>query len=98
MDRERAISKIREIEPLMRRLGVAALYLFGSTARNEARQDSDVDIFFDSDPSVKVGLVEFGEVERALRRSLEVEVDLCTRASLHPVLKPEIERSAVRVL
>ncbi|WP_072374027.1 nucleotidyltransferase domain-containing protein [Hyphomicrobium sp. NDB2Meth4] len=98
MDKDRAIAKIRELEPLMRRLGVSALYLFGSTARNEALQTSDIDLFFDPDPAVKIGLLEFGQMERALHETLQAEIDLCTRASLHPVLKPEIERTAVRVL
>jgi carbonic anhydrase len=31
----------------LRQLGVEHLYLFGSTARGEAREDSDVDLFFD---------------------------------------------------
>jgi predicted nucleotidyltransferase len=98
MKREEAVARIRSVEAAIRALGAGALYLFGSTARNEARADSDIDIFIDRDPAGKLGLMEFGEMERVLERTLGAEVDLCTRASLHPVLREEIERSAVRVL
>ncbi len=47
MDRDEVIAKLRAVEPPLRAHGVAALYLFGSYARDEARQDSDVDVFVD---------------------------------------------------
>jgi predicted nucleotidyltransferase len=47
MDRDAAIAKLKAHEAELKRLGVQSLYLFGSTARGEARDDSDVDLFFD---------------------------------------------------
>ena len=47
MDRNEVIAKLKAVEPQLRGHGVAALYLFGSYARDEARQDSDVDVFVD---------------------------------------------------
>jgi len=47
MQRDEAIAKLKEHEAELRRLGVERLYLFGSTVRGEAREDSDVDLFFD---------------------------------------------------
>ena len=47
MDRSAAIARLREHETELKGLGVEHLYLFGSTARDEAREDSDVDLFFD---------------------------------------------------
>jgi uncharacterized protein len=47
MDRNEVIAKLKSVEPQLRAHGVAALYLFGSYARDEARQDSDVDVFVD---------------------------------------------------
>jgi uncharacterized protein len=45
MKRSVAIARLRQHETALKRLGVDHLYLFGSTARDEARDDSDVDLF-----------------------------------------------------
>ena len=45
MRRHEVIKKLKETEPALRGVGVAALYLFGSYAHDEAKSDSDVDVF-----------------------------------------------------
>ena len=45
MKRAEVIAKLRAVEPMLRAHGVAALYLFGSYARDDARPDSDLDMF-----------------------------------------------------
>ena len=47
MERDQAIARLREHEAELKKLGVESLYLFGSTARDEAGPDSDIDLFFD---------------------------------------------------
>ena len=47
MKRDQAIALLRQHEPALRNAGVGALYLFGSVARDAARDSSDVDMFFD---------------------------------------------------
>ncbi len=47
MKRDAAISLLRLHEADLRKLGVEGLDLFGSTARDEAGEKSDVDLFFD---------------------------------------------------
>jgi uncharacterized protein len=43
-----AISLLKKHEVELKQLGVEHLYMFGSTAHDEARSDSDVDLFFRS--------------------------------------------------
>ena len=45
MERAEAISLLKRHEAELRRLGVEHLYMFGSTARDEASSDSDIDLF-----------------------------------------------------
>jgi predicted nucleotidyltransferase len=45
MKRDEAISRLQQHEAELKRLGVEHLYMFGSTARGEAGDDSDVDLF-----------------------------------------------------
>ena len=47
MERDVAITRLKEREAELKQLGVRHLWLFGSTAHGEARDDSDVDLFFD---------------------------------------------------
>jgi predicted nucleotidyltransferase len=98
MEREQAISRIKAAEPAIRSLGASALYLFGSTSRNEARPGSDVDVYIDRDASKPFGMMQLTELEFLLEQILGTEVDLATRTSLHPMLREEIEKSAIRVL
>jgi uncharacterized protein len=97
MRRSEVLAKLKEAEPALRARGVAALYIFGSYARDEARPDSDVDVFIDKDCSRKFGFDEFMDVYFPLRERLGTGVDYGTREGLHPVLRPEIEREAIRV-
>ena len=96
MQRNEAIAKLRQHATQLRRLGVERLYLFGSTARDEAREDSDVDLFFDYERG-KLGLFELMEVKEETSRILGRKADIMTRDSLHKLLRPRIEASALRV-
>jgi predicted nucleotidyltransferase len=48
MKRDEAIACLKQHEPELKQLGVERLFLFGSVARDEAAEDSDVDLFFDT--------------------------------------------------
>ena len=77
-------------------LGVEQLFMFGSTARGEAMETSDVDLFFDH-PRGSMSVFELMEVKELAERVLGREADVMSRRSLHPVLKSEIESVALRV-
>jgi predicted nucleotidyltransferase len=96
MVRSEAIAKLKQHEAELKKLGVEHLYLFGSTARGEARDDSDVDLFFDH-PEGSLGLFALMEVKEAAARILGYKTDIMTRRSLHPVLREQIEASALQV-
>jgi predicted nucleotidyltransferase len=55
MDRATAMAALRTRETELKRLGIHRLYLFGSTVRDEAGSESDVDLFFDH-PEGSLGL------------------------------------------
>ena len=96
MTRDEAISRLKQHEPDFKRLGVERLYLFGSTARDEARDNSDVDLFFDH-PEGSLGLFQLMDVKGAAARILGRKADVMTRRRLHPLLKQRIEASALQV-
>jgi predicted nucleotidyltransferase len=70
--------------------------LFGSTARDNAREDSDIDLFFDHERG-KLGLFQLMDVKERAAEILGRKTDIMTRRSLHPVLRQRIEASALQV-
>ncbi len=78
-------------------MGAASLYLFGSTAHNCAKPQSDIDVFIDPVTTRPFTLVELVRIRDYLSKKLDASVDLTTRNSLHPKLRGSIQASAVKV-
>jgi|SRR3954447_425806 predicted nucleotidyltransferase len=97
MRRDEVIAKLKSIEPALRAVGVAALYLFGSHARDEAGPDSDVDVFVDPAAEKAFGFLPFMEAYETIQQAIPAKVDYGTRKGLHPLLRPSVEQEAVRI-
>ncbi|MCX6143306.1 MAG: nucleotidyltransferase family protein [Ignavibacteriales bacterium] len=67
---------------------VATISLFGSMARNEATEASDIDLLVSF--SRPVSLLQMVTLERELSDALGRKVDLLTEASLSPYLRDHI--------
>jgi predicted nucleotidyltransferase len=82
-------------DEIVSRFGVKRLALFGSTARDEAGEGSDVDVLVDfSEPATFRGY--FG-LKFRLEELLGEEVDLVCDDSVRPRLKSRIERDAINL-
>ena len=55
------------------------------------------DLFIDHDPTGRFSLIDLVGIKQFLEENLSVAVDVTTRSSLHPMLRDDIEQSAVRV-
>ena len=97
MNKDQVLAELRGCLPEIRARGVRALYLFGSTARGVARDDSDVDIFIEPERADRFNAFDLIDIKTILETRLEAHVDLTTRDGLHPRLKEQIEREAVQV-
>lgn len=82
-----------EILRLAARHGAANVRVFGSAARGEATQDSDVDFLIDLAPDRS--LLDLSALLLDLRDLLGCEVDVLTEASLHPEIRDRVLREAV---
>jgi uncharacterized protein len=96
MRREEVITKLKQHEADLKRLGVQHLYLFGSTVREEARADSDVDLFVDYERG-RFSLFDLMDIRDLASNILGHKADVTTRDSLHKMLRPAIEASAMRI-
>ena len=96
MNRAEAITRLQQHEAELKKLGVERLFMFGSMSRDEARDDSDIDLFFDYQKG-RLGLFELMDVKNYAARILGRKTDIMTRDSLHKVLRRQIEAAAVRI-
>jgi len=96
MNKAEALNILTRLKPeLAKRFGVTYLALFGSTVRDEARPDSDIDIVvsFDGPATSK----RYFGVQFLLEDELGQTVDMVTDKAMRPELRPFIEREAISV-
>lgn len=97
MGRLETIEKLKEHAQAVKAMGATSLYVFGSTVRDDGRPARDLDLFIDYDPNGRFNAFDLVGIKQYLEDELELPVDVTTRDGLHPMLREEIERSAVRV-
>jgi len=97
MKRDVALARLKPFERRLRERGIRALYLFGSTARDEAGEASDLDLLFEYDQSGKFTLFDQASLMLELTDGLGDKVDFVSRDGLRPRLKERIEREMIQI-
>lgn len=95
MDRARVIQTLRSHEPELKAAGIVHLRLFGSVARNEAVEGSDVDLTAKFDRSKKLTLLSMVRLENYLSDLLGTKVDLAPLDSMKDPVRVRALREAV---
>ncbi|TVR59328.1 MAG: DNA polymerase subunit beta [Candidatus Competibacteraceae bacterium] len=96
MNRDQALNLLRvHLPEIQARYGVTDLMLFGSTARDEGRSDSDVDILVDfaEPPSFD----RYMDLKFFLEDLLGTRVDLGTWRNLKPRIQRRVAQEAIHV-
>ncbi len=96
MTRSQALELIKLHKPhLASAYGVEDIAVFGSVAREEANEVSDIDVLvrFDGPATSR----RYFGVQFYLEDLLDCSVDLVTDKALRPELRPRVEREAVHV-
>jgi predicted nucleotidyltransferase len=75
------------VDDICVKYGISYLGLFGSMARGEAREDSDVDLLVKFDNNANIGLFELDRLQRDLEMRFGRKVDLVTK--LNKYIQPE---------
>ncbi|GAT69682.1 nucleotidyltransferase family protein [Planomonospora sp. ID91781] len=81
---------------LCERYGIAELAVFGSVARGDAREESDIDLLYVLKPGTEIGLEFFGFQEE-LEDLLGRKVDVVSKEGLHWIIRDQVLSDA-RVL
>ncbi len=90
MDREKLVERLRGMRERLAEDGVTHLALFGSRARGDHREDSDLDLLIEVDEERKFSLVNLVRVEAKLADALELPVSIVMRRSLEPAFARRI--------
>lgn len=94
--KEKTLRVLKDHIDEIRKYHVTSIAIFGSVARGESSETSDVDILVEFDPQATVGLFLFIDLKNYLDRILECNVDLATPNSLRKEMKPAILKEMIR--
>lgn len=95
LDRAQTIEKLKSTRQyLSEHYGVSSMLLFGSVARNEQREDSDVDVCVEMKPN----LFKQAGVKIYLQELLGCDVDVVRmRENMTPLFKQQIIKYGIQV-
>ena len=96
MDRQPALDRLRRDKPALQALGLKGISLFGSTARGEAAEGSDLDLAVTLDEAMGIDLFRFAALTERVSRLLGTPVDMVVEPARGPRMQAEIDRDRVR--
>ncbi|MGN6584264.1 MAG: nucleotidyltransferase family protein [Rhizobiaceae bacterium] len=95
--KEGIIAKLRALQPDLEAEGVEHLALFGSRARGDNREDSDIDLLLDVAPSRRFSLLNLIGVEHLVRDATGLPSNAFMRRSLDDEFRASAESHLVEI-
>lgn len=95
MNRQEILDRLRDNEPALRARGVIHAALFGSRARGDDRPDSDTDIMIEVAPDVHMTVYDYVGLKDFIASLFEGRVDVVSRDSLKPYVRPAATADAI---
>jgi predicted nucleotidyltransferase len=97
MTRDEIIDKLKTMEPELRARGVTHMQIFGSRARGDGREDSDLDLLVEIDPEAKFSLLDLSGLHLDLTEELGIETFPTTSRSVDDRFRREIAADLISV-
>ncbi len=95
MKKDEIILKLKVAEEELRKHGVLHAALFGSVARGEEHDGSDIDIMVDLDPEIVKGMFKYAGVKNLVADMFDVPVDVVDRESMKSNVRPKAVADAI---
>lgn len=90
-------SSLKRLKEFFATQPVEKAWLFGSFARGEEREDSDVDILVTYLPGVRLGLFGIQELQERLENIIGRKVDLVEDGTLYPRIQKEVNAQRIMI-
>ena len=97
MDRNAVVDRLKGNRPQLEALGLRAISVFGSTARDQQQPGSDIDLAVTLDRSAKIDLFRFAALNTHLSRLLGEPVDVVVEPARNRRVQAHIDRDRLRV-
>ncbi len=81
------------IAPIAKSYGIKRIYLFGSYAKGEATEESDIDLLIEK--GKPMSLLKLSGMRRQVQEALNLSVDLVTTAGIEDIFRKEIEGTEI---
>ncbi len=84
--------------PILKNYGVSRAYLFGSFARGEQNQNSDIDFLVEYNSDAERTLFKAAELKYELEDTLQRKVDVLTEAAISPYIRPYVLKDKLVIM
>lgn len=97
LSREEIILVLRRLSPKLRALGISGLAIFGSRARGDQRQESNLDVLVEVPTTRKFSALDLVGVSHVISDELGIPANMFMRRSLDPKMEQTIRPDVVEI-
>lgn len=95
IDKNAVLAKLRLHQEALQQRGVLHAAVFGSVARGEAKEGSDIDILIDINPEIPMDIYAYTHVKRYIADLFPVQTDVINYAALKQGITIQAQKEAV---
>ena len=95
MDKNAVLAQLQLHREALQQRGILHAAVFGSVARGEAREDSDLDILIYMNPEIPMDIYAYTNVKRYIADLFPTTTDIVNQAALKQGISIQAEQDAV---
>ena len=94
MDKDTVLERLRRYQGELQQRGILHAAVFGSVARGEATEESDLDILIEIDPNLPMDIYAYAGLKRFIADLFPIPTDVVNPAALKEGLRPGTQQEA----